>query len=173
MALGRLRRILPSGMRQKDEDRRVQVLERQLAERSSELGEARDEVESLRDLHVALQAQLTEALERIAELEGDGTGDGEENDGIVRDGLNNVGERGVDNMRASAQAAAAAATDAESEREEERQCCICLDPLREGDLVVRLPCMCIFHSGCVMEHLKSGTMRRCPIDRTEVAADIM
>lgn len=128
----------------------------------AELEEARRETGSLRDHNLALQAQLAEALERIEEL--DANANAEEN----------ADADGDDDEEAEAEATSdIAPSPFEEEEEEEERCCICLDELGDGDLVVRLPCMCIFHHDCVMPQLKSGLLTRCPIDRTQVRQDIM
>lgn len=50
-------------------------------------------------------------------------------------------------------------------------CVICLEMMRPGDKVVRLPCMCVFHEQCLMPRLRNGSVTRCPIDRSEVPHD--
>ncbi|XP_060936425.1 E3 ubiquitin-protein ligase znrf2 [Limanda limanda] len=40
------------------------------------------------------------------------------------------------------------------------ECAICLDELVQGDTIARLPCLCIYHKGCIDEWFKVN--RSCP-----------
>uniref|UniRef100_A0A1I8HC13 E3 ubiquitin-protein ligase ZNRF1 n=1 Tax=Macrostomum lignano TaxID=282301 RepID=A0A1I8HC13_9PLAT len=40
------------------------------------------------------------------------------------------------------------------------ECAICLDDLCQGDTIARLPCLCIYHKGCIDEWFKRS--RSCP-----------
>ncbi|UYV81556.1 RNF111 [Cordylochernes scorpioides] len=50
--------------------------------------------------------------------------------------------------------------------QEEEKCTICLSEFEEGENVRRLPCMHLFHMGCVDQWL--GTNKRCPICRVDI-----
>lgn len=45
-------------------------------------------------------------------------------------------------------------------------CTICLDDFAEGEEVRRLPCLCVYHTGCIDRHLAASTT--CPICRLSV-----
>uniref|UniRef100_A0A8C4QSW5 RING-type E3 ubiquitin transferase n=1 Tax=Eptatretus burgeri TaxID=7764 RepID=A0A8C4QSW5_EPTBU len=57
-----------------------------------------------------------------------------------------------------------------AEREDSEHCTICLSALDEGDDVRRLPCMHLFHQGCVDQWLT--TNKKCPICRVEIDAQL-
>ncbi|XP_035489423.1 E3 ubiquitin-protein ligase znrf2 [Scophthalmus maximus] len=40
------------------------------------------------------------------------------------------------------------------------ECAICLDELEQGDTIARLPCLCIYHKGCIDEWFEVN--RSCP-----------
>ncbi|XP_028326377.1 E3 ubiquitin-protein ligase znrf2 isoform X4 [Gouania willdenowi] len=40
------------------------------------------------------------------------------------------------------------------------ECAICLDELQQGDTIARLPCLCIYHKGCIDEWFQVN--RSCP-----------
>ncbi|XP_061597023.1 E3 ubiquitin-protein ligase znrf2-like [Cololabis saira] len=40
------------------------------------------------------------------------------------------------------------------------ECAICLEDLEQGDTIARLPCLCIYHKGCIDEWF--GVNRSCP-----------
>ncbi|XP_067112177.1 E3 ubiquitin-protein ligase znrf2-like isoform X1 [Osmerus mordax] len=40
------------------------------------------------------------------------------------------------------------------------ECSICLDELEQGDTIARLPCLCIYHKGCIDEWFEVN--RSCP-----------
>uniref|UniRef100_M3ZGM6 RING-type E3 ubiquitin transferase n=2 Tax=Xiphophorus maculatus TaxID=8083 RepID=M3ZGM6_XIPMA len=40
------------------------------------------------------------------------------------------------------------------------ECTICLDELEQGDTIARLPCLCIYHKGCIDEWFQVN--RSCP-----------
>ncbi|KAL3060803.1 hypothetical protein OYC64_015195 [Pagothenia borchgrevinki] len=40
------------------------------------------------------------------------------------------------------------------------ECAICLDELQQGDTIARLPCLCIYHKGCIDEWFEVN--RSCP-----------
>ncbi|XP_008419696.1 E3 ubiquitin-protein ligase ZNRF2 [Poecilia reticulata] len=40
------------------------------------------------------------------------------------------------------------------------ECTICLDDLEQGDTIARLPCLCIYHKGCIDEWFQVN--RSCP-----------
>lgn len=45
-------------------------------------------------------------------------------------------------------------------------CVICLDEFRPRQSVLRLPCLCVFHTKCITRHLKGNV--KCPIDQTDI-----
>lgn len=40
------------------------------------------------------------------------------------------------------------------------ECAICLEDLQQGDTIARLPCLCIYHKGCIDEWFEVN--RSCP-----------
>ncbi|XP_009638493.1 E3 ubiquitin-protein ligase ZNRF2 [Egretta garzetta] len=40
------------------------------------------------------------------------------------------------------------------------ECAICLEELQQGDTIARLPCLCIYHKGCIDEWFEVN--RSCP-----------
>uniref|UniRef100_A0A1I8FE11 RING-type E3 ubiquitin transferase n=1 Tax=Macrostomum lignano TaxID=282301 RepID=A0A1I8FE11_9PLAT len=40
-------------------------------------------------------------------------------------------------------------------RHKEAECAICLDDLSQGDTIARLPCLCIYHKGCIDDWFKA------------------
>lgn len=44
--------------------------------------------------------------------------------------------------------------------EEKGECVICLDDLQKGDTIARLPCLCIYHKGCIDKWFEKN--RSCP-----------
>ncbi|XP_068092352.1 E3 ubiquitin-protein ligase ZNRF2 isoform X2 [Hyperolius riggenbachi] len=40
------------------------------------------------------------------------------------------------------------------------ECTICLEDLQQGDTIARLPCLCIYHKGCIDEWFEVN--RSCP-----------
>lgn len=44
--------------------------------------------------------------------------------------------------------------------EDKEECIICLDELRQGDTIARLPCLCIYHKSCIDDWFKVN--RTCP-----------
>lgn len=44
--------------------------------------------------------------------------------------------------------------------EDKGECVICLDELQQGDTIARLPCLCIYHKGCIDAWFKVN--RTCP-----------
>lgn len=40
------------------------------------------------------------------------------------------------------------------------ECAICLEELVQGDTIARLPCLCIYHKGCIDEWFEVN--RSCP-----------
>jgi len=42
----------------------------------------------------------------------------------------------------------------------ETECVICLDDLEQGDTIARLPCLCIYHKGCIDKWFEKN--RSCP-----------
>uniref|UniRef100_A0A3B3HN40 RING-type E3 ubiquitin transferase n=1 Tax=Oryzias latipes TaxID=8090 RepID=A0A3B3HN40_ORYLA len=40
------------------------------------------------------------------------------------------------------------------------ECAICLEELEQGDTIARLPCLCIYHKGCIDEWFEVN--RSCP-----------
>ncbi|XP_055081362.1 E3 ubiquitin-protein ligase ZNRF2-like isoform X2 [Periophthalmus magnuspinnatus] len=40
------------------------------------------------------------------------------------------------------------------------ECAICLDEMEQGDTIARLPCLCIYHKGCIDEWFEVN--RSCP-----------
>ncbi|ELU11354.1 hypothetical protein CAPTEDRAFT_180387 [Capitella teleta] len=63
-------------------------------------------------------------------------------------------------------AAEATATAADSDVDTSERCTICLSDFEDSDEVRRLPCMHLFHIGCVDTWLSSN--RRCPICRVDI-----
>jgi E3 ubiquitin-protein ligase ZNRF1/2 len=45
--------------------------------------------------------------------------------------------------------------------EDKGECAICLDDLQQGDTIARLPCLCIYHQGCI--HKWFEVNRSCPV----------
>lgn len=44
--------------------------------------------------------------------------------------------------------------------DKEQECAICLDELKQGDTVARLPCLCIYHKSCIDQWFQVN--RSCP-----------
>jgi len=44
--------------------------------------------------------------------------------------------------------------------EDKDECVICLEELRQGDTIARLPCLCVYHKGCIDQWFKKN--RSCP-----------
>ncbi|XP_069113137.1 E3 ubiquitin-protein ligase ZNRF2-like [Argopecten irradians] len=44
--------------------------------------------------------------------------------------------------------------------EDKGECVICLDDLEQGDTIARLPCLCIYHKGCIDKWFEKN--RSCP-----------
>lgn len=44
--------------------------------------------------------------------------------------------------------------------EDKEECVICLEELRQGDVIARLPCLCIYHKSCIDQWFKVN--RSCP-----------
>nr|XP_048296084.1 E3 ubiquitin-protein ligase ZNRF2 [Myodes glareolus] len=40
------------------------------------------------------------------------------------------------------------------------ECAICLEELQQGDTIARLPCLCVYHKGCIDEWFEVN--RSCP-----------
>jgi len=51
------------------------------------------------------------------------------------------------------------------------QCVIDLQDIEAGDLVVRLPCMHVFHAECILPWFNSRNAPKCPIDRCPIPKD--
>lgn len=49
------------------------------------------------------------------------------------------------------------------------QCSICLEPMAVGAEVRTLPCMHVFHRGCIDRWLEDPGGPRCPIDQADVS----
>ncbi|XP_062871054.1 E3 ubiquitin-protein ligase znrf2-like [Trichomycterus rosablanca] len=45
------------------------------------------------------------------------------------------------------------------------ECAICLDEMEQGDTIARLPCLCIYHKGCIDEWFEVN--RSCPEHPTD------
>ncbi|KAM9735195.1 LOW QUALITY PROTEIN: E3 ubiquitin-protein ligase ARK2C-like [Menidia menidia] len=58
----------------------------------------------------------------------------------------------------------------EEETDVDEKCTICLSMLEEGEDVRRLPCMHLFHQGCVDQWL--ATSRKCPICRVDIETQL-
>ncbi len=56
----------------------------------------------------------------------------------------------------------------ESETDDGRVCVIDLEPFRSGDVLIRLPCMHVFHRDCILPFLKRTAQPKCPFDRAPV-----
>lgn len=50
-----------------------------------------------------------------------------------------------------------------------RECCVCLEPVELGKVVIRLPCAHIFHRTCILQWLQ--THCTCPVCRYELPTD--
>lgn len=59
----------------------------------------------------------------------------------------------------------------EEESDMDEKCTICLSMLEDGEDVRRLPCMHLFHQGCVDQWL--ATSRKCPICRVDIETQLM
>lgn len=57
------------------------------------------------------------------------------------------------------------------EQEENNECIIDLEPIRNGDSVVRLPCLHVYHSDCILPYLRGQRSPKCPLCRTAVSRD--
>ncbi|KAI9544978.1 E3 ubiquitin-protein ligase znrf2, partial [Dissostichus eleginoides] len=46
------------------------------------------------------------------------------------------------------------------------ECAICLEELQQGDTIARLPCLCIYHKGCIDEwfEVQCEGSARCSVD---------
>ncbi|XP_011479870.2 LOW QUALITY PROTEIN: E3 ubiquitin-protein ligase ARK2C [Oryzias latipes] len=60
--------------------------------------------------------------------------------------------------------------EAEEETDVDEKCTICLSMLEDGEDVRRLPCMHLFHQGCVDQWL--ATSRKCPICRVDIETQL-
>jgi hypothetical protein len=49
---------------------------------------------------------------------------------------------------------------------DEQECGICLSEFSQGDEVIRLPCMHLYHNACILQWFERS--KCCPMDRTEV-----
>ncbi|XP_046900873.1 E3 ubiquitin-protein ligase RNF165-like isoform X2 [Hypomesus transpacificus] len=58
----------------------------------------------------------------------------------------------------------------EEETDVDEKCTICLSMLEDGEDVRRLPCMHLFHQGCVDQWLSSS--RKCPICRVDIETQL-
>lgn len=58
----------------------------------------------------------------------------------------------------------------EEETDVDEKCTICLSMLEDGEDVRRLPCMHLFHQGCVDQWL--ATSRKCPICRVDIETQL-
>ncbi|XP_033844869.1 E3 ubiquitin-protein ligase RNF165-like [Periophthalmus magnuspinnatus] len=58
----------------------------------------------------------------------------------------------------------------EEESDVDEKCTICLSMLEDGEDVRRLPCMHLFHQGCVDQWL--ATSRKCPICRVDIETQL-
>ncbi|KAK1176084.1 E3 ubiquitin-protein ligase RNF165-like isoform X1 [Acipenser oxyrinchus oxyrinchus] len=58
----------------------------------------------------------------------------------------------------------------EEESDMDEKCTICLSMLEDGEDVRRLPCMHLFHQGCVDQWL--ATSRKCPICRVDIETQL-
>uniref|UniRef100_A0AAV2IUC2 RING-type E3 ubiquitin transferase n=1 Tax=Knipowitschia caucasica TaxID=637954 RepID=A0AAV2IUC2_KNICA len=58
----------------------------------------------------------------------------------------------------------------EEEMDVDEKCTICLSLLEDGEDVRRLPCMHLFHQGCVDQWL--ATSRKCPICRVDIETQL-
>uniref|UniRef100_A0A672I952 RING-type E3 ubiquitin transferase n=1 Tax=Salarias fasciatus TaxID=181472 RepID=A0A672I952_SALFA len=58
----------------------------------------------------------------------------------------------------------------EGEADVDEKCTICLSLLEDGEDVRRLPCMHLFHKGCVDQWL--ATSRKCPICRVDIETQL-
>lgn len=106
--------------------------------------DARDEeMQVLRDMNVALKVQLTEALQRIDELQ-----------------LESVSSESLP-----------LTIPAIPEPEPVPRCCIDLEPFKAGDMVMRLPCFHVHHSECLLPYLKNQEEPECPECRTKIPKD--
>uniref|UniRef100_A0A8C6UID9 RING-type E3 ubiquitin transferase n=1 Tax=Neogobius melanostomus TaxID=47308 RepID=A0A8C6UID9_9GOBI len=62
------------------------------------------------------------------------------------------------------------AENGEEETDVDEKCTICLSMLEDGEDVRRLPCMHLFHQGCVDQWL--ATSRKCPICRVDIETQL-
>lgn len=112
---------------------------------------ARDEeMQVLRDMNVALKVQLTEALERIAELQ------------LESISISNTSAASLANP---------ATVPATVPIPQVHRCCIDLEPFKRGDTVMRLPCFHVHHKDCLLPYLKNQEAPECPECRTPVPVD--
>lgn len=58
----------------------------------------------------------------------------------------------------------------DEELDTDEKCTICLSMLEDGEDVRRLPCMHLFHQGCVDQWL--ATSRKCPICRVDIETQL-
>jgi len=97
-----------------------------------------EEMQVLRDMNVALKEQLTEALQRIDELQ--------LVESISHESLPAV----------------------PVQPPQVHRCCIDLEPFKSGDMVMRLPCFHVHHSECLLPYLKMQEEPECPECRTKI-----
>ena len=148
MALRAVRRALSGGSKTKNSGNvSIEEITMELASVHGDLQSNRIEMEQLRNLNVALEAQLKEALERIAELE-----EIEEED-----------QQEEEEQQSSSQQ--------QQQQDECLRCCIDLEPFKAGDEVFRLPCFHIHHSQCLLPFLKRQEEPECPVCRTPVPVE--
>jgi hypothetical protein len=83
--------------------------------------------------------------------------------GVLRDSMNMVEFRGVPASSASIKALK---TEVFESREECGSCFIYLDELRDGMVVISLPCSHIFHSNCIKQWLLQSNS--CPLCRVQI-----
>lgn len=56
---------------------------------------------------------------------------------------------------------------------QQKHCVICLEAIAPGDKVLRLPCMHQFHADCMLPALRTGLVKKCPIDRVGVLTEVV
>ncbi len=135
------------------------VLAQRCERAEREVTAVRREAEEVRHQNVALEAQLAEAIDRIAELE--------------------IHHRNVllRNHLQPAQHAPEQTPQRNQQQDrpppETQRCCITLEPFKPGDEVFRLPCMHVHRTEYLLPYLKRQSEPECPICRTPVpVADI-
>ena len=132
-----------------------------------EVSAVRREAESVRDQNVALEAQLAEAIDRIAELEVNSNN----HNHLLLSRERHQQSASQNDVQQQQQQQQEPPQQQEQNEVNEFRCCITLEPFEPGDEVLRLPCLHVHHTKCLVPYLKRQTEPECPICRTPVPVD--